>query len=149
MEGAALLTAPKPRRRQAGALKFGAPVRLCSGQAARALQRCDMLLEMAITSINPTTGEKLKEFSPFDDGEIDKRLKQAESAFLRHRHEPIPKRAVSLMAVASLLDGEKKKLAHIITLEMGKLLRAAEEEVEKCARGCRFYAENAERFLED
>jgi succinate-semialdehyde dehydrogenase/glutarate-semialdehyde dehydrogenase len=104
---------------------------------------------MAIASINPTTGEKLKEFSPFDDGEIDKRLKQAENAFLRHRHTPIPKRAVSLMAVASLLDGEKKKLAHIITLEMGKLLRAAEEEVEKCARGCRFYAENAERFLED
>jgi succinate-semialdehyde dehydrogenase / glutarate-semialdehyde dehydrogenase len=104
---------------------------------------------MAIASINPTTGEKLKEFSPFDDGEIDKRLKQAERAFLRHRQEPIPKRAVSLMAVASLLDGEKKKLAHIITLEMGKLLRAAEEEVEKCARGCRFYAENAERFLED
>ena len=32
---------------------------------------------------------------------------------------------------------------------MGKLLRAAEEEVIKCSRGCRFYAENAERFLED
>jgi len=32
---------------------------------------------------------------------------------------------------------------------MGKLFRAAVEEVEKCARGCRFYAENAERFLED
>src|SRR5439155_20871697 len=37
----------------------------------------------------------------------------------------------------------------IITLEMGKLLRASVEEIEKCARGCRFYAENGERFLED
>ena len=34
-----------------------------------------------------------------------------------------------------------------MTLEMGKLLRAAEEEITKCAKGCRFYAENAERFL--
>jgi succinate-semialdehyde dehydrogenase/glutarate-semialdehyde dehydrogenase len=53
------------------------------------------------------------------------------------------------MAAASLLDREKEKLARIITLEMGKLFRAAVEEVEKCSRGCRFFAENAERFLED
>src|SRR5205823_9892492 len=44
---------------------------------------------------------------------------------------------------------EKEKLARIITLEMGKILRDAIEEVDKCARTCRFYAENAERFLED
>ena len=54
-----------------------------------------------------------------------------------------------MMAAASLLDREKEKFARIITLDMGKLFRAAVEEVEKCARGCRFYAENAERFLED
>ena len=54
-----------------------------------------------------------------------------------------------MMAAASLLDREKEKFARIITLEMGKLFRAAMEEVEKCSRGCRFYAENAERFLED
>src|SRR5213592_2400137 len=51
--------------------------------------------------------------------------------------------------LAELLFQEKKKFAEIITLEMGKLLRAAVEEIEKCARGCRFYAENGERFLED
>jgi succinate-semialdehyde dehydrogenase / glutarate-semialdehyde dehydrogenase len=32
---------------------------------------------------------------------------------------------------------------------MGKLLGGAIGEIEKCARVCRFYAENAERFLED
>jgi succinate-semialdehyde dehydrogenase/glutarate-semialdehyde dehydrogenase len=32
---------------------------------------------------------------------------------------------------------------------MGKLLRASIDEVIKCSRACRFYAENAERFLED
>ncbi len=104
---------------------------------------------MAIASINPTTGETEKEFPPFDDSEIEKRLKRADVAFAYHRRNPIAKRAELLMAVASLLDQEKKELARIMTLEMGKLSRAAVEEVEKCARGCRFYAENAERFLED
>jgi succinate-semialdehyde dehydrogenase/glutarate-semialdehyde dehydrogenase len=104
---------------------------------------------MAITSINPTTGETLKKFSAFSDDEIEQRLRRAERAFAHHRREPFVKRAEFLMATASLLEQEKQKLARTITLEMGKLLRAAIEEVEKCARACRFYAENAERFLED
>src|SRR5213596_376481 len=104
---------------------------------------------MAIVSINPATGEKLKEFSPFDDAEIAKRLKLAENASSKYRRTRFIDRSVLLEAVAELLFQEKKKFAEIITLEMGKLLRAAVEEIEKCARGCRFYAENGERFLED
>jgi succinate-semialdehyde dehydrogenase / glutarate-semialdehyde dehydrogenase len=104
---------------------------------------------MPITSINPATGEKLKDFSPFSDAEIEKRLSRAERAFLHYRRKRFTKRAQLMMTVASLLHNEKDELARIITLEMGKLFRAATEEVEKCARACRFYAENGERFLED
>jgi succinate-semialdehyde dehydrogenase/glutarate-semialdehyde dehydrogenase len=104
---------------------------------------------MAIASINPATGEELKEFASFDDGEIEKRLQRAEKAFATFRHVTFAKRAQLMMAAASLLDREKDKLARIITLEMGKLFRAAMDEIEKCVRACRFYAENAERFLED
>ena len=104
---------------------------------------------MPITSINPATGEKLKDFSPFDDAEIEKRLSRAERAFLRYRRKAFAKRAQVMMTVASLLHDEKDELARIMTLEMGKLFRTAIEEVEKCARACRFYAENGERFLED
>jgi succinate-semialdehyde dehydrogenase/glutarate-semialdehyde dehydrogenase len=104
---------------------------------------------MAIASINPATGEKLREFSPLNDAEIDKRLKRAEHAFAHHRREPFAKRAQLMTTVASLLEQEREKLARTITLEMGKLLRAAVDEVEKCARGCRYYAENTERFLGD
>jgi succinate-semialdehyde dehydrogenase / glutarate-semialdehyde dehydrogenase len=104
---------------------------------------------MAIASINPATGEKLKEFSPFDDVEIERRLTSAEKAFRKYRRTTFTDRTVLLQAVAELLFQEKEKFAQIITLEMGKLFRASVEEIEKCARSCRFYAENGERFLED
>jgi succinate-semialdehyde dehydrogenase / glutarate-semialdehyde dehydrogenase len=104
---------------------------------------------MPIASINPATGEKLKGFPALDDGEIDKRLRLAGKAFPHHRRRPFAKRAQIMMAAAAILDQEKEKLARTITLEMGKLFRAAQDEIAKCARGCRFYAENSERFLED
>ena len=104
---------------------------------------------MAIGSINPATGEKLKEFSPFDDAEIEKRLGRAENAFRRYRRTTFTQRSELLDAVTELLFQEKNKFAEIITLEMGKLFRDSIAEIEKCARGCRFYAENGERFLED
>jgi succinate-semialdehyde dehydrogenase / glutarate-semialdehyde dehydrogenase len=104
---------------------------------------------MAIASTNPATGEKLKEFSAFSGAEIEKRLQRAEHAFQQHRRESFPKRAQLLVSVATLLEREKKDLARMMTLEMGKLFRTSVEEIEKCERGCRYYAENAERFLED
>src|SRR5436309_3686022 len=104
---------------------------------------------MAIASTNPATGEKLKEFTAFNDAEIEKRLKRAEHAFQQHRRESFPKRAQLLVSVATLLEREKDDLARTMTLEMGKLFRSSVEEIEKCARGSRYYAENAERFLED
>ena len=104
---------------------------------------------MAIASINPATGEKLKEFSPFDDAEIERRLTRAEEAFRKYRHTTLTDRSVLLEATAELLFQEKKRFAEIITLEMGKLFHDSIAEIEKCARGCQFYAENGQRFLEE
>ena len=104
---------------------------------------------MAIASINPATGEKVKEFASLNQAELEQKLQRAHTSFARNRGETFVKRAELMSVAASLLEREKEKLAHIITLEMGKLFRAAGEEVEKCARCCRYYAENAERFLED
>ena len=104
---------------------------------------------MPIASINPATGEKLKDFSAFDDAEIEKRLSRAENAFRKYRRTTFSERSELLHAVTELLFQEKKKFAEIITLEMGKLFRDSIAEIEKCAGGCRFYAENGERFLED
>ena len=104
---------------------------------------------MAIASINPATGEKLKDFPPFDDKEIEKRLERADKAFREYRRTTFTERAELLHAVTELLFQEKQRFAELITLEMGKLFRDSVAEIEKCARGCRFYAENGARFLEE
>ena len=104
---------------------------------------------MAIASINPATGEKIREFSPFDDAEIEKRLSRAEKAFRNYRRTTLADRAELLHAASELLFQEKQAFAELITLEMGKLFRDSLAEIEKCARGCRFYAENGARFLEE
>src|SRR6266496_4065360 len=104
---------------------------------------------MPIASINPATGEHLKEFSVFDDAEIEKRLDRAEKAFRNYRRTPFTERAELLHGVSELLFQETQTFAEIITLEMGKLFRDSVTEIEKCARGCRFYAENGARFLEE
>jgi succinate-semialdehyde dehydrogenase / glutarate-semialdehyde dehydrogenase len=103
---------------------------------------------MPIASINPATGEKLKEFSLFEDAEIEKSLSRAEKAFRRYRRTTFNERGKVLLTAAELLFQEKEKFAEIITLEMGKLFRDSLAEIDKCAGGCRFYAENGERFLE-
>ena len=104
---------------------------------------------MPIASINPTTGETLKAFAAIDSKEIEEKVACAAGAFESHRRLSFAQRAERLRAAADLLEQEQDRLARIMTLEMGKLLRAAGEEITKCVRGCRFYAERAEQFLNE
>jgi succinate-semialdehyde dehydrogenase/glutarate-semialdehyde dehydrogenase len=50
---------------------------------------------------------------------------------------------------ASVLKNRKEGLANLMTLEMGKPLAQSRAEVEKCSWVCDYFAENAEKFLED
>ncbi len=104
---------------------------------------------MAIASINPTTGETLQEFTELSAAEIEQKLAAAERAFRTLRRNSFAERAAILAAAADLLEQEVDTLARTMTLEMGKPIGAARDEVRKCAGGCRFYAENGERFLEE
>src|SRR5437016_3474443 len=104
---------------------------------------------MAIASINPATGELSKHFDAHTDAEIESALDRAVSAFEKHRRSSFAERAVKLQHAAEILEKDREHFARIITAEMGKLLRAAVDEIEKCARGCRFYAEQGEKFLSE
>ena len=100
-----------------------------------------------IASVNPASGETLREFAALTASEIESKLAAAERAFQHHRRTSFADRAQWMQRAADILEAEIDALARTTTLEMGKLLSASAEEVAKCVRACRYYAENAERFL--
>ena len=104
---------------------------------------------MAIASMNPATGEVVKTFEPLTAAQIEHKLELAVSAFQTHRRTSFADRAAKMMRTAEILEKEKDECAYLMTLEMGKPLKAAVAEAMKCASGCRYYAENAEKLLAD
>ncbi|TMA29528.1 MAG: NAD-dependent succinate-semialdehyde dehydrogenase [Deltaproteobacteria bacterium] len=104
---------------------------------------------MTIATTNPATGETLKTFQPHSDQHLEQALDRAAKAFQTWRRTTFAERAARMQKAAALLEERKDSLARLITLEMGKLRKQGVAEIEKCANGCRYYAENAERHLAD
>jgi succinate-semialdehyde dehydrogenase/glutarate-semialdehyde dehydrogenase len=97
---------------------------------------------MTIATINPATGELVRRFEPHSAAEIDQKLDRAATAFRAYRRTDPAERAGWLARAADRLDGDRETLARLMVLEMGKTLRSARSEVEKCALACRYYAEH-------
>jgi len=104
---------------------------------------------MPISSINPATQKTLKSFQALTDEQLDQKLTLAEQAFALNRPTTFRERAAMMRRAAEILERDKQSLARLMTLEMGKPIRAALAEAEKCALVCRYYAEHAESFLAD
>lgn len=104
---------------------------------------------MGIATVNPATGEVIKTFEPLTDSEIEIRLQKAQQAFEQYRKTPFEQRSRWMTEAANILDARKEEFGKLMTLEMGKTLKSAIGEVEKCAWVCRFYADNAAQFLAD
>ncbi|HEX6715046.1 MAG TPA: NAD-dependent succinate-semialdehyde dehydrogenase [Thermoleophilaceae bacterium] len=102
---------------------------------------------MTLTAINPANGAELGRFEEPSEQQIAAAIERAHSAFLEWRERPLAERAELLRALAATLRANKDDLAREATLEMGKILREAEGEVEKSAVFCEYYADNAERLL--
>src|ERR1700741_428939 len=104
---------------------------------------------MAIASINPATGEVIRTFQPLSDAEIEKKLQVSVSAFKAERKTPFAVRAQRMLKAAEILERDKDKFAHLMTLEMGKTYKSAVAEAVKCTTACRYYAEKTEQFMAD
>jgi succinate-semialdehyde dehydrogenase / glutarate-semialdehyde dehydrogenase len=104
---------------------------------------------MKIQSINPSTESVNKEFELFSKEQAFEICKSSNKAFQSWKTLPLNERTKLIRALGVTLRSNKEKYARLITLEMGKPLKEAIAEVEKCALTCDVYADNAQKWLED
>ena len=102
---------------------------------------------MAIETINPATEELVKKFTPISDEEVKNIIDQVDDEFNLWKNKTYAERKMLMLKSAEILRNEKRHYAEILTLEMGKPIKQAIAEVEKCALVCEYYAENSETFL--
>jgi succinate-semialdehyde dehydrogenase / glutarate-semialdehyde dehydrogenase len=104
---------------------------------------------MAIATINPATGEVVKQFEALTDAQVDERIAKAAKAFQSFRKTSFADRAKWMLKAGEILEAEKTELGRLMTLEMGKTFSSAAAEAAKCATACQYYAENAAKFVAD
>jgi succinate-semialdehyde dehydrogenase/glutarate-semialdehyde dehydrogenase len=104
---------------------------------------------MTIATIDPASGQTIKTFEQMTDAQVEARVRRAAETFRAYRKTSFAERARNMLKAAEILETEKNALGRLMTLEMGKPLRAAVAEAAKCASACRYYAENAQKFLAD
>ncbi|HKN67487.1 MAG TPA: NAD-dependent succinate-semialdehyde dehydrogenase [Gemmatimonadaceae bacterium] len=102
---------------------------------------------MAIQTVNPATGERVRDFVPLTPRDVEGKLARADAARRQWRRVPVAERARIVRRAGEILEERKKDYGRLMTLEMGKTYKSAVEEAAKCASGCRYYADHAESFL--
>lgn len=104
---------------------------------------------MPIATINPVNNELVKQFDELTDVQLEQKIALAAKTFQTYRKTSFADRVRWMTTAAEILEKEADSFGRLMTLEMGKTLKSAREEALKSAWGCRFYAENAEKFLKD
>ena len=102
---------------------------------------------MSFKSINPYNQELLEIFPMDTDSEVSVKLERASQAYASWRKTSLTQRKDLFLTLARLLRDQVDSHARIISSEMGKVLKEAQSEVEKCAWVCEYYAEQGESFL--
>jgi len=103
----------------------------------------------AMKSVNPFTGEVIKNYTEYTSEEVTSIISQVNKAFQQWKLTDFEQRAKLMKNLQALLLERKNELAEIMVAEMGKVLREAIGEIEKCATVCSFYADNATSFLKN
>lgn len=102
---------------------------------------------MIFESRNPATGEVIASYKETSTAEAANIVEDLHAAFEKWRRVEFSARAARMHRAAALLRERQEALARLMALEMGKPLAQGRAEIEKCAWGCAFYADNAAQFL--
>lgn len=101
-----------------------------------------------IEQINPATGLVFKEVESATRGDVESVVQKARISFKSWREVRPQERAALFDKVSKALRANREKIARVITLEMGKIIRESLAEVEKSATAFSYYAENGPGFLQ-
>ncbi|WP_298915824.1 NAD-dependent succinate-semialdehyde dehydrogenase [uncultured Algimonas sp.] len=102
-----------------------------------------------IATTNPATGRVEETYRPHTDADVDLAIARSVVAFERLKQTSIAERAAWMNKAADILEADASLFGRLMTVEMGKPLVQAEAEARKCARACRYYADNAADILAD
>ena len=100
-------------------------------------------------SINPFSGEIIQTYREYTSGEVNSILQKIDAAYREWKLTSFEQRSSKMRNLQAALTQHRESLAHIMVSEMGKVLREALGEIDKCALCCGYYAENASSFLKN
>ena len=100
-------------------------------------------------SVNPATGEVVNSVEQYSKKGVVKIINSVDKTWQHWKNTSFTHRSQLMQNLASLLKSNRDGLARVISLEMGKVFKEAQAEVEKCAWVCDYYAVNAEGFLQE
>jgi len=102
-----------------------------------------------IQSINPANNQVIKTYQEISDIELSEVLSKMQTAFEDWKTKSFNYRASLMKTAAKILRNKKEEFSKLMTLEMGKPIVQSRAEIDKCAWVCDYYADNAEKFLQD
>jgi len=103
---------------------------------------------MALQSIDPASGEKMRTYPELSPEDISRLVAKAGRAQLRWRQTALRQHAQLMEKLSGVLRSRADEYSRLMALEMGKPVREGRKEIEKCAWLCRHYAEHAGKMLE-
>ncbi len=127
--------------------KGGSPAKGVRTMKVRSLKAYKEQMNV-IRSVNPFTEKVVNELSPMSQAEVSSLVAKARQAYERWKTTPVDERAAALKRLAGVLRTERRNYATLITQEMGKPIKDAMAEVEKCAWLADYYAENGPKMLQ-
>ena len=102
---------------------------------------------MAIETVSPSTGQRVRTFDAHSEAEVERRLARAAEATRSWRQLRVADRARVVAQAGARLERDRERFGRLMTLEMGKLVGASRDEAAKCALACRYYADHAHSML--
>lgn len=102
-----------------------------------------------IKSINPANNQLIATYSEVEPEQLLRIIENLSNEFNHWATTPFSLRSDLMKKVAEIIKSDRKRLAELMTIEMGKPILQSYAEVDKCAWVCDYYAENAEEFLSD